>query len=98
MPVNCPGDCQFEIIDGDWAGELSSLSDCPAEVWCIEDPVWGAIGSIPSGMCFRWPRCFSSMFRRPSLVNGFGRTSFMPAICQTAIMLTGEERTVLEVH
>lgn len=32
MPENCPGDCQFEIVDGDGAGELSSFTDCPAEL------------------------------------------------------------------
>ena len=41
------------------------------------DAVFGTASS-PSGSFLRWPKCFSSMFRSPSLVNGFGKTSFIP--------------------
>lgn len=99
MPENCPGDCQFDIVEGDWAGELSSFSECPAELWGIEDPGWGAVGSIPSGMCFKCPKCFSSIFKRPSLVKGLGRTSFMPVSWSIlSVALISSLLTVLEVH
>lgn len=38
MPGNWPGDCQFDIVDGDGAGELSSFRDCALELWGIEEP------------------------------------------------------------
>ena len=48
-----PGDCQLEIVDGDAAGEFSSLRDCPVELWVIECGPGGGKGSIPSGIFFK---------------------------------------------
>ena len=78
IPENCPGEFQLEAVDGDWPGELSSLIDCAVDPCVIVDAVFGSI-SIPSGSFLRCPRCFSSMFNKPSFVNGFGNTSFIPA-------------------
>ena len=79
MPGNCPGEFQLEIVDGDSPGELSSLIECAVELWPIVEAVFGTM-SIPSGSFFRWPKCFSSMVSKPSLVKGFGNTSFIPMI------------------
>lgn len=83
MPENCPGDCQLETVEGDWPGELSSLIEWGVEVCTMVDAVFGII-SIPSGSFFRWPRCFSSIFKRPSFVKGFGKTSFIPSKVMSA--------------
>lgn len=59
-----------------------------------------AMGSMPPEFRFRCERCFSSMVSRPSLVKGFGRTSFMPVTCkyQAAVSHSPTVRTVLEIH
>lgn len=100
MPENCPGDCQFEIVDGDWVGEFSSLSDCVAELWGIDDAPCGAMASIPSGIFLRCPRCFSSICKRPSLVNGLGRTSFIPRPIRKGASHSPENEglTMMEIH
>lgn len=100
MPENCPGDCQFETVEGDWVGEFSSLSDCVAELCGIEDAACGTMASIPSGIFLRWPRCFSSICKRPSLVNGLGRTSFIPTAIRkgASLSLKNLVLTMMEIH
>lgn len=48
-----PGDCQFEMVDGDWLGELSSLRDWVVELWGIDERKCGVMASIPSGSFLR---------------------------------------------
>ena len=38
----------------------------------------------------RWARCFSSICKRPSLVKGLGRTSFIPAVGQSHASLQSD--------
>ena len=94
IPVNCCGEFQFDTVEGDWPGEASSLSDGGA---CNDDAVLG-INSRPSGIFLRCPRCFSSMFNRPSFVKGLGRTSFMPETVNEGQKLILPEHTMLEIH
>lgn len=99
MPENWPGDCQFEIVDGDWVGEFSSLSDCVPEL-CGIDAACGPMASIPSGIFLRCPRCFSSICKRPSLVKGLGSTSFIPKPIRIGARHSRKDEglTVMEIH
>ena len=97
-PGNCPGECQLDSVDVDSCGEASSLTERPLVLWLMVGAVLGTI-SMDSGSFLRCPRCFSSMFSKPSLVKGFGKTSFMP----DARLTRGTVRslrllTMLEVH
>lgn len=70
------GECQFAVVAGDVAGESSVLRLRLG----LEIGAGGApIGSTLGGCFFRCARCFSSILSSPSLVKGFGSTSFMPA-------------------
>lgn len=76
-PVCCPpGEFQLLLVAGDVTGESSLFKLRFAEL--MFDGGGATMASIPGGCFFRWPRCFSSMFSRPSFVKGFGRTSFIP--------------------
>lgn len=67
------GEFQLAVVAGDVAGESSVFKLRPAF-----GRGGAGMASMPPGCFFRWERCFSSMLRRPSLVKGFGSTSFMP--------------------
>lgn len=73
-----PGEFQLLTVAGDVAGESSLFMLRLPELMA---PGGGGapMASIPGGCFFRWERCFSSMFSKPSLVKGLGSTSFMPA-------------------
>ena len=77
MPGKWPGDCQLDMVEGESAGEVSSLSEVATELF--GSAVCGATESMPSAIRFRWLRCFSNIPKRPSLVKGLGKTSFIPA-------------------
>lgn len=68
------GEFQLPVVDGEGIGDSSLLRLRFAEF------KGGGITSRPAGCFLRWPRCFSNMLSRPSLVKGLGKTSFMPAI------------------
>jgi len=70
-PMTPPGEAQFVTVAGDVTGDSSLFIDALVKPG-------GAIASAPACDFFMWPKCFSSIFRRPSLVKGLGRTSFMP--------------------
>jgi hypothetical protein len=76
---------QLLVVAGDFAGDSSSFKLVPRAVDdatdCMADGAImpGVFGLPTSAMGFlRCARCFSSMCKRPSLVNGLGRTSFIP--------------------
>lgn len=71
-PVIWFGEFQLLAVAGDVAGESSLLRLRLAEF------NGGGMLSSPGGFFLRCPRCFSSMLNNPSLVNGLGKTSFMP--------------------
>lgn len=77
IPLKVLGEFQLPKVEGDWPGDDSSLMEW-AEAGCARvEAVLGTMSRL-SGIFFKWPRCFSSMLSNPSLVNGLGRTSFMP--------------------
>jgi hypothetical protein len=90
------GEFQLLTVAGDVAGESSVFRLRLA----LDIGAGGApIGSIPGACFLRCDRCFSSMFRSPSFVNGLGNTSFIP------VRVSGEhpekpidKLTMLEVH
>lgn len=96
MPAMPPGEFQLLAVAGEVAGESSLLR----LRFVLASGAGGApIGSRPAGCFLRCERCLSSMFTRPSLVNGFGRTSFMPGVCEWMSTWSRVRRlTVLEVH
>jgi hypothetical protein len=76
-PDKLLGEFQLLVVAGDVVGESSVLRLRLA----LDMGAGGApIGSMPGGGCFfRCDKCFSSMLSKPSLVKGFGSTSFIPA-------------------
>lgn len=79
IPGICTGDCQLFIdAAGDWPGELSSLMDCEAEL-CVVMGVPDTWSIVDVGIFLRCIKCFSSISRRLFRVNGFGKTSSIPA-------------------
>jgi hypothetical protein len=73
-PVIWFGEFQLLAVAGDLAGDSSSFNTClvAANGCGATMPSTCAIGF------FKCARCFSSICRRPSFVNGLGSTSFMP--------------------
>lgn len=78
-PAMPPGEFQLLAVAGEVAGESSLFM---LRLALARGAGGAAMGSRPAGCFLRCERCLSSMFTRPSLVNGFGRTSFMPGSSQ----------------
>ncbi len=77
-PAKLPGEFQLLPVAGELPGESSLFMLRFAEVIAGGGGAPIGCASIPGAPIFRCARCFSSMLSKPSLVKGFGSTSFMP--------------------
>lgn len=105
------GEFHAAAVTGDFPGGVSSLIACAVDSWLMFKPN-GVLGlavtnplecdSCPEvGNCavrLNCDRCFSRERSIPSLVNGFGRTSFMPVIVRTVECEGNAGLTVSEIH
>ena len=84
-PLNWLGDCQLpKDPAGDWPGELPSTTEWLVEDWATEGVIADCeVGSIPRALILRCVRCFSSISSNDFRVNGFGKTSSIPVLCQS---------------
>lgn len=88
------GEFHDVAVTGDFPGDVSSLIPCAVANWPIFNANgvfgWFAVTNPPgwescaeAGNCaflLNCERCFSRERSMPSLVNGFGKTSFIPLI------------------